>query len=98
MRIAWFQGDAQQPGVDYRAHFSQDAINQMAEARLDATPTLRILLIPDDAKLTDLRGDDFNDAPADCNASEPYTYPEGSEWVELRLGDTWPASGESAAA
>ncbi len=93
MRVGWFQGDAQEPEyvedatVGWR---SQDAIQESAEANSIFTPVLRVLLIPDDAKLTDLDGDDWNDAPANCNASEPYRVPEGSQWLELRLGDPWP--------
>jgi hypothetical protein len=91
-RIAWFQGDAQRPEDHYQPYVSQDEI--MARAQRHSghpeTPLLRLLLVPEDTDLTTLGGDDWDDAPADCNASEPYDPPEGSVWVELRLGDAWP--------
>ncbi len=93
MRIAWFQGDAQVPhwtAIATPPYFSQDELNAAAEQEGPVTPRLRVLLVRDDVDLRTLGGDDWNDAPADCNASEPYRIPEGSEWVELRLGDPWP--------
>ena len=92
-RVAWFQGDAQVPERDSATpYLSQDEIMRRAEhfGAHPETPVLRFLLVPVDTNLQDLGGDDWNDAPADCNASQPYNPPEGSRWVELRLGDAWP--------
>lgn len=49
-------------------------------------PLLRLLFIPDDALLGNVTGDDWNDAPAHCNADGPYEWPEGGVWVQLQLG------------
>lgn len=84
-KIGWFQGDAQVPERTITPYMSQDEINALDVNDRD-TPILRILLIPENASLTELKGDDFNDAPANCNASHPYYYPEGSVWVNIPLG------------
>jgi hypothetical protein len=87
MKVGWFQGDAQIP--DTLDDLTQDQI--MAMARHDErAPILRVLLVPDYFDITHLSGDDWNDAPADCNASRPYDPPPGSLWLDIRLGDPWP--------
>lgn len=92
MKIAWFEGNCQVPEEQYQPWMTQDEIMALAEG--DARrPILRLLLVPDGTDLTSLRGDDWNDAPADCNAGSPYdnSLPDGSRWLYVRLGDEWPA-------
>lgn len=91
MKVAWFYGGSTRPDEVVVPRYEpaprrcQDEI--MALAPNDPhTPTLSVLLVPDDADLTKLRGD------TDCNAGDPYkkSLPEGSFWLELKLGGPWP--------
>lgn len=89
-RVAWFSGraDEQEAVPGGSAMFlSQDTLLSLPPDD-PRRPRLRILLIPANTDLSEVSGDDWNDAPADCNASEPYTWPEGSVWLDIRLGDT----------
>ena len=98
MKVAWFQGDIERPETEWvnggRAEFlSMEQI--LALPFTDPRrPCLRLLLVPDDFDLAQMWGDDWNDAPADCNAGEPYddTLPPGAKWVTLGAGDYFPGT------
>lgn len=90
MKVAWFQGDIEQPEAWDGTHYSMEQILAFPPGD-PRTPILTILLVPDDFDLTQMWGDDWNDAPADCNAGRPCldTLPEGHLWLHLRPGSPW---------
>ena len=85
MKVAWFEGSCVEGG--YR---SMDEI--IASSPGFDAPYLRLLLVPDDFDLSTMRGDDWNDRPAFCNAGEPYSdsLPDGAQWWTLMIGQTVP--------
>jgi len=89
MKVAWFRGDVKVPESWARGvYLSMDDI--LAFSRDDErSPVLELLLVPDDFDLGLMRGDDWNDAPADCNAGRPYrdSLPPEAVWLRLRLND-----------
>jgi hypothetical protein len=86
VKIAWFEGDVRVPAHD-RSWLAMDEVVLLADT--DESPQLRILLVPDDFDLSAMRGDDWNDRPAEHNAERPYaeSLPTAARWLELRLGD-----------
>ena len=51
-------------------NLSAEKIMALIEAgKYDEPPGTEILIVPNDVKLTELTGDDWNDTPASCNAS-----------------------------
>jgi hypothetical protein len=89
-KLAYFKGNCED------ADTSLEEVMKMAEKQVypegwDNTGwiDLSVVLIPKDEKLTKLWGDDWNDAPASCNAGMVYedTLPIGSIIISGRLGD-----------
>lgn len=58
------------------------AIAQSGKSRKRVT----IALIPKHTSLLQCSGDDWDDVPAECNASGFYEYPEGTIFLEGNLG------------
>lgn len=83
-KLAYFYGDSLGNPT-----LSQDKVMVLADAdklgELSDDP-LRIALIPKNEKLSDCNGDDWDDTPADCNASGFYVYPKGTIFLEGNLG------------
>lgn len=86
-KLAYFTGDSLSHN-----HLCQDKVMKLAESGLideddySFNGILQIALIPKEARLTECSGDDWNDTPAECNASGFYTYPEGTIFLEGVLG------------
>lgn len=80
-KLAYFRGDSMSD-----PNLCQDDVMKMAEAGVAEDFELCIALIPKDEKLTKCGGDDWDDAPADCNASGFYRYPEGTIFLQGELG------------
>lgn len=99
MKVAYFEGDCRSYFLGHGKSVTMDEI--MREAQTGELPraladsdaprfgwereSLTLVLVPDDFDLTTLNGDDWDDAPADCNASRPYGARVGDEWVDLDL-------------
>jgi len=82
-KLAYFRGDSLSNSM-----VSQAEVMSLAEAGLlKEKPMLIIALIPKEAKLTDCWGDDWDDAPADCNASGLNKCPEGTIFLRGQLGE-----------
>lgn len=90
-KIADFNGAMNHEGTHY-------AIMEMAEKNIESIelPELRIALIPKNKKLTECDGDDWNDAPAYCNASGFYHYPEGTIFLSGKLGQELELQGKKS--
>lgn len=80
-RLAYYRGDS-------FGHYTlcQDEVMAMAEGGKSPVDKLLIALIPKAAKLTACGGDDWNDSPAECNASGFYEYPKGTIFLSGELG------------
>jgi len=100
MKVAWFQGDVEKPEFgsfyEYREYLSMEQILALPDDS-PRRPRLRILLVPDDFDLSQMWGDDWDDAPADCNAGDPYDdrLPADHVWLEFYVGDTFSPAGIS---
>jgi hypothetical protein len=89
VKVAWFRGDVEVPEAWAKGvYMSMDEIIALPQGD-ERSPELELLLVPDDFDLSLMRGDDWNDAPADCNAGMPYedSLPPGAVWIRLRLND-----------
>ena len=85
MRIGWFERMWEQTWEDMTA----EQIMALIEAgKYDFPPEVEILVMPDEVKLTELEGDDWNDRPANCNASG-INSPAGF-FVKFRVGEKIP--------
>lgn len=91
MKVALFRGDVSQPRTGDRDYLSMDQILTLATWD-PRRPLMWVLLVPDDFDLRELRGDDWNDAPAEHNAGDVYesSLPPGARWVMFGVGDEWP--------
>ena len=80
-KLAYFHGNS-------LGHYSlsQDEVMATVEDGIDSEFRLVIGLIPKKAKLTHCSGDDWDDSPAECNASGFYQYPKGTIFLEGKLG------------
>ena len=58
------------------------------EGKLEDPPSVRVLILPDDVKLTELTGDDWDDTPASSNASG-INAPRG-HFVDFEVGKKIP--------
>jgi len=91
VRVAWFSGNVQEPEWQDgpRPPWRSQAELLALPAEHEHAPKLRVLLVPDDADTSQLWGDDWNDAPASCNAGDPYddTFPPGAVMLTLHVGD-----------
>jgi len=91
MKVGWFEGMWDQT----YDNLSANQIMALIEAGNyggfygDGSPEIEILLIEDTAKLTDLRGDDWDDRPAHSNASGIVGI-KGGVVVTFRVGDKVP--------
>jgi hypothetical protein len=92
VRLAWFYGDCEEAETPNGLPLGLCMDDIMKLAGTDLAPELSIVLVPDDADLTRLTGDDWDDAPANANAGPPYEerLPDGARWIRVRLGDRWP--------
>jgi len=81
-KLADFYGYA----MDHK--FRHEQMMEMAEKEIaeDEVPVLTIALIPKSERLTDCNGDDWDDEPANCNASGFYEYPKGTIFLRGTLG------------
>jgi len=81
MKIGWFERMWEQTWEDMTA----EQIMALIEAgKYALPPEVEILVMPDEAKLTELEGDDWNDRLANCNASG-INSPAGF-FVKFRVG------------
>jgi hypothetical protein len=82
-KLAYFYGNST---GSYK--LCQDDVMRLADSgKVIEDLNLVIALIPKEARLQDCGGDDWNDCPAECNASGFYRYPEGTIFLEGNLGE-----------
>ena len=84
MRIGWFESMWEQTWADMTA----EQIMALIEAGKYDPPEVEILVMPDKVKLTELKGADWDDRPANCNASG-INSPAGF-FVKFRVGEKIP--------
>lgn len=80
-QLAYFQWDSLSHHL-----LCQDDVMRLTDNRELERIELVIALIPKNKKLSSFGGDDWNDAPAECNASGFYKYPKGTIFLTGRLG------------
>lgn len=92
MKLGYFSGMWDQ----VFEHLSADQIMALVEAGQLEPPELTIVLIPDDASLTELSGSDWDDTPAHSNASGVSFDIPGAKYIRVKLGQPWPDGLEEA--
>jgi len=66
MKVGWFSEMWKQT---YESLSAEQIMALIESGKYELPPEISLLLIPDNMKLTELTGDDWNDRPANCNAS-----------------------------
>ena len=88
MKLAYFKGDSCSNEI-----LSQSEVMAMVESgKLSDwdTPTIEILLVPDDYNLEKLNGEGWTERPASVNSGHCLV-PRGSKMISLKLGEKWPS-------
>ena len=85
MKIGWFSDMWNRVWES----ISAEQVMALIEAgKFEDPPSVRILVMPDDVKLTELYGDDWGDTPASCNASGVHA-PKG-DFIDFTVGEKIP--------
>lgn len=80
-RLAYYEGSSMSSYT-----MCQDDVMCFVEGGGQYDESLQIALIPKECRLTDCNGDDWNDVPAESNASGFYKYPKGTIFLVGNLG------------
>lgn len=80
-KLAYFKGDSLNSSDK-----CQDDVMKFVDGGGEYEDDLMIALIPKIARLSECSGDDWNDCPANCNATGIYNYPKGTIFLKGQLG------------